>query len=450
MRLTSPSGLVWLACAAVLIVVSVVSVTIYQSLGRDAETAASNFVFNEKLPWIDRLSPADRIEEAGKAAQAGTTTANTSYVSSIERKNHRPNHHIQPRPDGSCNSDETVYAFDGDRVYGFWTSAGPGICIFFGERISPHYQSVYRAIAAIVASGLFAIIALAWAALAGQRQLQREIATVAKTCAAIGSGDLERRIPEDLSSHELQAIARQVNIMVGRLETLVLDVKALSRTLAHDMRNYIVHARLQLQRAADADDNERRAALDGAISSIQLLDRVSVEIARLTQAKSDIGKSYEPHDLAETAKISAALFADACDDEGIALELETASAFALVNPTLLVEVVNNLISNAIKYGGNLQAAIHIATSTSDGRAKLIVSDRGPGIPDASKKAVFKLNTRLDRDKAKDGQGFGLTIAALFTEMSGGTITVEDAAAGKPNPGARFIVSFPSVEANLLA
>jgi len=71
---------------------------------------------------------------------------------------------------------------------------------------------------------------------------------------------------------------------------------------------------------------------------------------------------------------------------------------------------------------------------------LIVSDDGPGVPEAERERIFERFVRLDTDRARSagGSGLGLAIVAEIVAAHGGTVVVEDA----PGGGAGFVVRLP--------
>ncbi len=101
---------------------------------------------------------------------------------------------------------------------------------------------------------------------------------------------------------------------------------------------------------------------------------------------------------------------------------------------LLPAIFTNLIGNAVKFGGQ-DAEITIRVEREDGTVRVSVEDTGPGVPDDLKEAIFH---RFERGRARGkGEGLGLYICRILVERYGGTIWVDDRAAGRPEEGAAF-------------
>ncbi len=100
----------------------------------------------------------------------------------------------------------------------------------------------------------------------------------------------------------------------------------------------------------------------------------------------------------------------------------------------LDHVIQNLIDNAIKYGGNTKVSVE--TTLVDGRVRVAIADRGPGIPKGQEDRIFERFYRIDPGRSRDrgGSGLGLAIVKSQVEAMGGRVWVEHG-----EPGARFIV-----------
>ncbi len=100
----------------------------------------------------------------------------------------------------------------------------------------------------------------------------------------------------------------------------------------------------------------------------------------------------------------------------------------------LEHVVQNLIDNAVKYGGNTPVTVR-ATKTAD-HVRLSIEDAGPGIPKGHEDRIFERFYRIDAGRSRDqgGTGLGLAIVKSHVEAMGGRVWFEHA-----EPGARFVI-----------
>jgi signal transduction histidine kinase len=103
------------------------------------------------------------------------------------------------------------------------------------------------------------------------------------------------------------------------------------------------------------------------------------------------------------------------------------------------QVLLNLIDNAVKYGPRGQE-VQVDLVARDGKARLSVTDRGPGIPGRERERIFRKFERLERERGIAGAGIGLAVVRDLVVRHGGRCFVEDAEAG----GSRFVVELPLV------
>jgi PAS domain S-box-containing protein len=112
-----------------------------------------------------------------------------------------------------------------------------------------------------------------------------------------------------------------------------------------------------------------------------------------------------------------------------------------VHRTHLVQLFQNLISNALKYQTPGQSpAIHVSGTCRDGFVELVFRDNGIGIPPEYHQRIFGVFKRLHSQRVP-GTGIGLAICKKIVEYYGGTIRVES----MPGDGATFILKLPATE-----
>ncbi|MEO8550400.1 MAG: ATP-binding protein, partial [Kofleriaceae bacterium] len=100
----------------------------------------------------------------------------------------------------------------------------------------------------------------------------------------------------------------------------------------------------------------------------------------------------------------------------------------------LDHVIQNLVDNAVKYGGGTQVIVRAHRVSK--HVRVAIADAGPGIPKGQEERVFERFYRIDPGRSRDrgGSGLGLAIVKSQIEAMGGRVWVEHA-----EPGARFVI-----------
>lgn len=107
--------------------------------------------------------------------------------------------------------------------------------------------------------------------------------------------------------------------------------------------------------------------------------------------------------------------------------------------TLLRQVLNNLIDNAVKYTGQ-DTTIHVVVALRDGQAELAVTDEGDGVAPEDLQRIFR---RFERaDTRSEGLGLGLYLVWRIAQAHGGEVRAEPAPNGH---GTRFVVTLPAAD-----
>jgi signal transduction histidine kinase len=101
--------------------------------------------------------------------------------------------------------------------------------------------------------------------------------------------------------------------------------------------------------------------------------------------------------------------------------------------TQIAHLLQNLISNSIKYRSQEAPRIHIGAKRQDGMWLLSVRDNGIGFAPEYAKHIFEAFRRLDRSSSTSGTGVGLAIAKRVVENHGGHIWAES----EPGIGSTF-------------
>jgi two-component system OmpR family sensor kinase len=302
---------------------------------------------------------------------------------------------------------------------------GPGFAPGGGPRgpFGPGWQfgKPIPLLASVLASLLFAFL-LAW-------YCSRPIRALRNAFEAAAAGDLAPRFADGRSSgDELADLGRDFDRMSARLRALMEGQRRLLHDVSHELRSPL--ARLQAAIGLAHQQPDRIAA------SLARIERESVRMDRLVgelltlsrlEADPDLPKA-ELVDMAELVDgIASDLRFEAGEDgPAIAALVEDGSDSAAQmtvrgEPDLLWRAIENVLRNAVRYGGaGGSAEIRLRA---DAQTVLVeVLDRGPGIAPAELPAIFQPFFRASPSKHHvDGHGLGLAIAERVVHAHGGTI-----------------------------
>jgi signal transduction histidine kinase len=119
----------------------------------------------------------------------------------------------------------------------------------------------------------------------------------------------------------------------------------------------------------------------------------------------------------------------------------------LLDETLMVSALSNLIHNGIKFsssGGNVVLTCTATYAEGQRQLQLEVADQGIGIPADVGDQIFEPYYQVDHSlgRKSGGMGLGLPLARLIVELHGGTLTVTST----PGQGSRFIIRLPFLAA----
>ncbi len=195
-------------------------------------------------------------------------------------------------------------------------------------------------------------------------------------------------------------------------------------------------AELLRRRGPDLAEGQQRDLLERLEGNADRLGRLLedlLDLNRLSERQRDV--RLERTDLAE---VVTSAVAEVVDVEGRDIEVEVVSCLLDLEVATMRRVVTNLARNAIVHTPE-GTRIDVRLTTDGDRARLAVTDEGPGVPDRLKKRIFdRFEQGGSAPSHRPGTGIGLSLVQGFVELHGGQVWVEDT----PGGGATFLVELP--------
>lgn len=249
-----------------------------------------------------------------------------------------------------------------------------------------------------------------------------------------------RSIDESSVPREISPVVVTLNRLFGMLRSSVQAQQQFIANTAHQLRTPITGMQAQLDlliaEPAAAPIKERLLTLHEGARQLARAANQLLSLARADPTVNIVTKNQtvELHTLAGDV---AAKFFDRALQLGIDLGIEVQPALILADPSLIDDLLSNLVDNALKYtpaGGRVTAATGIRA----GKPFLMVEDNGPGIPPAERSLVRQRFYRLS-DAAGHGSGLGLAIVDEIARLYGASLTIDSGVGGI---GTRVLVQFP--------
>lgn len=217
------------------------------------------------------------------------------------------------------------------------------------------------------------------------------------------------------------------NAMEQRISALLDEKDVMLGAIGHDLKTPLTALRVRIESVENASQREKMAA--GIEDITRSLDDI-LSLARIGRAKA-------PPEPAQISALAEAVVEE-FEDMGEAVSFTGGERIVLpVQVTWLRRALRNLISNALRYGGNA----HVSLLRYGGNVVLRVEDNGPGIaPDqiATMLEPFQRG-EASRNRATGGAGLGLTLARAIAEQHGGELVL----ANRPEGGLRAEIRLPA-------
>ena len=272
--------------------------------------------------------------------------------------------------------------------------------------------------AVMVILGVAALLVVITAAVLARR-VTDPLTRLSLAAEQLAKGSYPNPLPER-GPRELASLARQFNTMNRQVRELLANRTVLLAGISHDLRTPLTRLRLGLAMLPRRTDDALVERMERDIDDMNGLITQSVELGKTLGAgeRSPTDLVGMLHDLA------------AGREERVQVNT-TGPCMYLVQPLALRRIVGNLLDNALRYSSK---PVELRLDCGEQPPVVFVLDRGPGIPEDEREAVFRPFHRLEhsRNRRTGGSGLGLAVARqlavandmeiqLWARPGGGTI-----------------------------
>ena len=254
--------------------------------------------------------------------------------------------------------------------------------------------------------------------------------------------DLSRRIQLSPGRDEVHELADTFNDMMGRLERSFDAERQFTSDASHELRTPVTVILAECEMAEKMPEDTE--AVQESVTEIHKQARKMSELIGKLLAYTRLEQGTRRIDREELDL--SGLVEDVCEEQrtvaarNIRIECET-SHDVLVNGdvALLISLVQNLVTNAVKYGKD-GGHVWVKVYSEGSKACVSVRDDGIGIGEEDLACIWNRFYQADRSRSDEsrGIGLGLSLAQQIARLHGGRIT----ASSRPGEGSEFIFSMP--------
>jgi heavy metal sensor kinase len=297
------------------------------------------------------------------------------------------------------------------------------------------------AVGLVVAAPVVIVMAVVGGYLFAGRVL-KPVSEITALAASTSETDLHARLNLALPDDELGRLAQTFDDMLARMEDAFNRQKRFTSDAAHELRTplSLMRGQLDLALARPRSPEEYDALLREFDTDLTRLTRLVETLLNLTRSdQQGILPDRSEFALDDVVIAIRDQYRDAAAAAGVTLAVEVEPTPVVLDQDLIIQVLVNLVDNALlqtPWGG---AMILGCRSTAE-EIVLWVRDSGPGIAREYHERIFDRFYRIEESRARrsGGAGLGLAIVKAIVAAQDGTIHLSS----QPGDGATFTITFP--------
>lgn len=295
----------------------------------------------------------------------------------------------------------------------------------------------------IIYTGMFISIGLVIiVSILFSRYISRPILQLESTARDIAKGNTNRTLNLDRKD-EFGQLADSLNQMADRLRDDNLELKRMYQKqsqffadITHEIRNplHTISGALEMLQMHDLNDDQKKKYIKTASRQTHRINRLFKDLVTLQRYDSDDHFiKMKPFDLQILINTLQELLEPDAEEKGLSLICDGDPIRVKGDPDKIEQVLENLVSNAIKF--TPEGHVRINTKDSGDSVIIEVEDSGIGISEEHLERLFDRFYRTDKARSRDkgGTGLGLAVVKSILNAHGTEIHVES----EPGKGSKF-------------
>lgn len=279
-----------------------------------------------------------------------------------------------------------------------------------------------------ISMGLIVIVSV-WIA----RYLTKPITQIKNVAQAIAEGDVDREINIERKD-EFGTLAESLDRMASRLRADTEQIKKYAEKqrqffadITHEIRNplHTISGALEMLELENLPAEKKTKYIRSAQNQTERISRLFKDLLTLQRYDSDEHFiETKQFDLAKIAEHMVEWYGDRAEEKGISFKIDRHPCKAVGDPGKIEQVIDNLISNALKYTN--EGHVRLSYAAENEHVKVLVEDSGIGISGEHLDRLFDRFYRTDKARSRDkgGTGLGLAVVKSILNAHGTDIEVE--------------------------
>ncbi len=267
------------------------------------------------------------------------------------------------------------------------------------------------------------------------------VAQISSTAASIAeSKDFAKRIEIKHADSGLQKLTYTFNEMLQSLENSYLNEKQFNTDVSHELRTpvSVILSETEYGIKYAENSNEMKQSLQNIQEQTKRMAILINQIMELSKIEENKKINFEKQDLSQILNIRINDYKTLIEAKNITLQKNISTQIYInANRILIERIIDNLISNAIKFTKN---KININAYKDKNKIILSIQDNGIGIDPKNQKLIWNRFYQVDQSRNKEysqGNGLGLSLVAKIVQMHKAKLLLES----EPNIGSTFTIEF---------
>jgi two-component system, OmpR family, sensor kinase len=300
------------------------------------------------------------------------------------------------------------------------------VVVVAGDRAGPEH-TLDVLVGALLIGGPLALILAALAGYALASGALRPVETMRARAATISDAEPDARLPLPEAHDEIRRLGETLNAMLDRLAEARRRERAFVTDASHELRTPLTILRGELELAASGEPGreELRRVVESATEETDRLVALAEQLLALARLDEELlpvdARPVAVRDLLDG--VAAAFAPRAAELERALVVVGSEGVIARADPTRLRQALDNLVDNALRYGGG---TVRLDARAENGLVELHVRDEGAGFSPAFLDRAFD---RFARGGRGPGSGLGLAIVAAIAAAHGGSAHAANAPEG---------------------